>query len=379
MNRLISILSLCLLFSSCTNSQRQLDNEKNILGDWVKVRKTHKYNPNSVPVEVPELPDFYAPGFTFYPDHTFDNKLGYFKDGYHRTVYLGTNSKFKISGDSLALFWPDSSKWYHYKLVKLTVDSLQFDFEGAITTFKHFLIKKNQTPQFDKIVIATSGCFGSCIVSNTIINSDGVVIFKGQYNAQNKGLFTGKVSKEKFQQLQDNFRKTNFDSLENSYRSGWTDDQTITTTFVKDGKIYKSVSDYGRRAPYLFTWAYIPLEYLYQTIPLNDNKYTGPIPGFDSVSHSYLKKNGMDMILKKSETFLLFDYLRTGKISSNNFKPRFKLHIDYDLITSLYDVDTDGRYYKFIVNGKPVTIDIGFNFYDVNTKNWVWRKAGEYD
>jgi len=26
-----------------------------------------------------------------------------------------------------------------------------------------------------------------------------------------------------------------------------------------------------------------------------------------------------------------------------------------------------------------VTIDIGFNFYDINAKNWVWRKADKYD
>jgi hypothetical protein len=30
-----------------------------------------------------------------------------------------------------------------------------------------------------------------------------------------------------------------------------------------------------------------------------------------------------------------------------------------------------------LVNGKSITIDIGFNFYDVNAKNWIWRKVDE--
>jgi hypothetical protein len=83
--------------------------------------------------------------------------------------------------------------------------------------------------------------------------------------------------------------------------------------------------------------------------------------------------------LRQSETFLLFDYLRNGRISNNKFKTRFKLHTDYDPINPLYDIDTDGRFYTFVVKGKPVTIDIGFNFYDVNAKNWVWGKADKYD
>jgi hypothetical protein len=44
-----------------------------------------------------------------------------------------------------------------------------------------------------------------------------------------------------------------------------------------------------------------------------------------------------------------------------------------------HDINTDGRYYTFISNGKHTTIDIGFNFYDVNIKNWDWRKIEEYD
>lgn len=376
MNRflLFSILSFSVF--SCSKKQTQQDNEKLILGDWVKAKKLHKYDPNKIPVEPPELPDFYTPGFSFYSNGTFDNKLGYFKDSYRsRNVYNGTNSKFKITSTKLLLFGLDSNKWYIYHVIKLTSDSLQIDFDGIITTFKHFQTKKNNTPKFDKIVIATSGCFGSCQITNTMISSDGAIFFRGQYYVTEKGMFTGRVPVMEFERLQENFRKTDFDSLKNNYSTRWTDDETITTTFVRNGKIYKTVKDYGRQAPYLFTWAYIPLEYLYQTISLKRTVGSPFVPFLDSVSYFYMQKNDQEIEFKKSETFLLIDYIRNGKKVTTVFAPRYKLVYNKFATPPPNAIQTDGRYYTFIVKGKPITIDIGFNFYDVNAKIWEWKKV----
>jgi hypothetical protein len=103
------------------------------------------------------------------------------------------------------------------------------------------------------------------------------------------------------------------------------------------------------------------------------------IPLFIDITTSKLKKGNMVLDLTQSETFLLSDYLKKGKITINNFRPRFILHFDHDEINTLYEVDTDGRFFKFLVADKPVTIDIGFNFYDVNAKNWQWRRSNKYD
>src|SRR5882724_1227774 len=104
MNRLFSFIPLFLFIYSCSNNHRQLDNEKNILGDWVAVRINSKPNVQGITLMPPE---FYTHGFTFYPNHTFDNKLGYYKNEKEgKTLYLGTISKFKILSDSILFFDP---------------------------------------------------------------------------------------------------------------------------------------------------------------------------------------------------------------------------------------------------------------------------------
>jgi len=233
--------------------------------------------------------------------------------------------------------------------------------------------------KFDKIIFSTSNCMIECPMSNIIINADETVIFKGQGHITKKGLFTGKVTQKYFEQLENHFKKINFDSLKNKYETRVSDRQTISTTFVKNGRIYKTVYDYGRMAPDLFKSCYASLENLYQNIPLKKIHDPSFIPSFENITDSKLINDGKVVDLRQSETFLLMDYIRNGKILSNNFRVRFKLHTEYDAINPLYDIDTDGRYYKFLVKGKPVTIDIGFNFYDINAKNWVWRKADKYD
>jgi hypothetical protein len=377
MNRLLLLLIIFLLVSSCSKKQKQLDNERLILGDWVSVdSKDYMLQP----------PFFLIPGYTFYTNHICDNKSGYFKN--NRTsfygqgkslapLYLGSLSKFKIITDSLMIFNLESGKWNGSKIIQLSADSLKLEIAGRVSIYKHLLPVKYKSAQFDKIILSSSDCFGPCPITNTIINSDGTIIFKGVAFTSEKRLFTGIIPQEEYQRLQDNFCKANIDSLNTKYEAEWTDDQTITTTFVKNGKIYKTVYDYGRKAPYLFEWAYAPLMYLYQVNSLKKALY----PEFMSesfVTDSKLRKGDSIMELKQSESFLLFDYLRKGKVYTGNFKPKFKLHkyLDHSLF---YDIKTDGRFYTFLVKGKPVTVDIGFNFYDANAKNWQWRKADKYD
>lgn len=369
------ILLICLLICSCKEHLVQSANEKNILGDWVRVSNPVPINKDSI---ILELPDIRRSGFSFYTDHTFDNKTGYLKRTDSTTVYLGTKSTYKITSDSLKLLNQDSNRWESYKLIKLTPDTLQFRLWNRLSTFKHYNIKKYSNIDFDKIVLSTSGCYGSCPIMSIILNNDGSVVFKGMGHTGKKGSFIGKITREQFQRLQNDFFTTNFDSLQNSYRGSWTDDETISTTFIKNDKIYKTVHDYGRQAPYLFTWAYIPIRYLYQHMALKAISQPTFFPRFNELRGSDFRLNGSIAVMTESETFLLFDYLRNGQVSNSDFKSRYKLHVEFSDFP-YYDIDTDGRLYKFIVNGKPITIDIGFNFYDVNVKNWQWRKITEYD
>lgn len=237
----------------------------------------------------------------------------------------------------------------------------------------------NKAINFDKIIFSTSGCMLTCPVTNIIIGADGTVVFKGQGSSTKYGLYIGRIPKELYQRFDNNFRKANIDALKGKYQSQVSDQRTVSTTFVKNGRIYKTVDDYGEIAPASFRSSYAGLENLYKTLALTKDSIPKLIPLFEEITTSKLKKGNMVLDFTQSETFLLSDYLKKGEITINNFHPRFILHFDHDVINPLYNVETDGRFFKFIVKGKPVIIDIGFNFYDVNTKIWQWRQAGEYD
>ena len=371
MNRFLTVLFLFFSLSSCENKS-QTENNNKILGDW------HLIKIDAVGTE-----DYdYMPGLSFYKNLSFDNRSGYFKDDTNKEktqLFIGTKSAYKLVNDSLNLLNPAINKWSKYKITKLDQDTLNLKSKKVSLSYSRISPNTVTAPQFDEIIVSTSGCFGWCPRSNTVIRSDGTVIFQGLMYTRNKGLYMAKIPTVMYQKLQDNFRRANFKTLKNNYTASISisDQETICTTFIKEGEIYKSVSEYAHTAPELFRWAYLPVEYLYQEVHLKEISDLKSIPSFSCICDANFCKGNMVCDLKQSETFLLLNYLRNGKISITRFNPVYKMHTFYDDINRLPDIETDGRFYRFTTNGKPVTI--GFNFYDVNLKNWVWQKSNEYD
>lgn len=366
------ILFICLLIFLNKETEAQPANKKNILGDWIIVGNPVSGKRKNID---PEYSIYNKLGFSFYPNGSFDNKVGYVKHKDSTNRYFGIRSKYRITNKAFYLLDPGRQKWDTCKLIKLTTDTLQFKIRGALATFIHYKSTSQKNPDFDKIILSSSGCMGSCTNMSIMLNNDGTIIFAGGEFTDKKGTYTGKISKERFKLLQADLFITDVRSLKNSYRGGVSDDETISITFVKDGKIYKSINDYGKTAPAQFIWAYNPLRYLYQTLTLKTVSYRDLLPQLNSLKW---KKDNKVADLPQSETFLLSYYLNKGKTFDGKFNPRFKLAPSYQL-RSPNDVDTDGRYYTFIQNSKSITIDIGFNFYDINAKNWEWRKITEYD
>ncbi|QEM04547.1 hypothetical protein DIU31_013885 [Mucilaginibacter rubeus] len=367
-------LFLLLLILSCNDTRQQ--NEKNILGNWVKVKNPTTANKNIVL----EAPYFDKAGFSFYKNGTFENKTSYLRRTDSTTINLGGGSKYRINADSLYLLNPNSNKWEAHLLTKLTPDTLQFDlWDNKLATFKHYKPGSHKNPTFEKIVLSTSGCYGSCPIMSIILNDDGTILFKGLEYTGKKGMFEGKITKEKFQQLQANFSKADIASLKDRYNGSWSDDETISTTFIRKGRIYKTIDDYGRSAPFEFTWAYIPVRYLYQQLTLTKMSILPFIsPRFNKIRGSSFRKGKNIAELTESEAFLLSDYLRNGKVTDTTFSQRFNLLIEYsDLPRDT--ITTDGRFFTFKIKDKSQTIDIGFNFYDVNAQQWKWRKIDDYD
>lgn len=379
MKRFIYLLSITsLLLSSCSYDEKQLKNEKNILGDWIKVGGERTVMEHDTEKVVDEPPDYFKFGLSFFKNNKAEQYPGFYKpinreEIGQRDEFVGNESKYIITEDSLKIFSPGTNNWSRYLITKLNTDTLKITYDKLTTTFVHLKTKPNKNPTFDKIILSTSPCFGPCPMLDVMISSDGTVVFNGQRNTTKTGLFIGKITKKQYNKIQDNFRRADFDSLKNKYSEDVTDQRTITTTFVKGDTIYKTVSDYGTNAPIQFIWAYTPLENLYQQIPLSSLKY----PEYMAHIRSWLsfEKGNKIFGLEDSEKFLLEYYLSKGKISTAKFKPRFKIQaFSADDLKGEYDILTDGRYYKILMKGKPITIDIGFNFYDNNVKHWKWEK-----
>src|SRR5262249_14956678 len=153
--------------------------------------------------------------------------------------YLGTITKYKIINDSIKLLNPTDSSWDKgIKLKKITTDSLVLVSNlGTEAVFLKYEAKKSVDVAIDQIVLSTSGCFGSCPITNIIINADGNVVFGGRDYVDKIGLYEGEISKEKFNQIANGFKKSDIEKLENEYAVRWTDDETICTTFINQNKI----------------------------------------------------------------------------------------------------------------------------------------------
>lgn len=186
--------------------------------------------------------------------------------------------------------------------------------------------------------------------------------------------------------------------MKKHYSKGGTDAEMIAVTFVQGNKIFKTVQDYSNGGPNEFVWANIPLRHLYQSIKL-DLIPVNNLPFYLNLHFFKFIRGEKELELTQSESFLLWDTLRQGSKVSTEFKSRFNISfepnyywfpsgdeeftgIGYDdeKRSKVKEISTDGRYYKFLIEGKePETIDIGFNFFDTNFSLADFKEKGKYD
>ncbi|RZJ66045.1 MAG: hypothetical protein EOO47_25590 [Flavobacterium sp.] len=364
----IYIITIGLLISACGSSIAQY--EKKILGDWKEVKRIYKPGTYGAPNNGNS-------GFTFYPKNSYDNKQGFFNVVTNGVSFLGYSSKYTLKNDSLILFTPQSKETYTQKIYKLSKDSLIIGNEYEKTVYARYKTNINQSPQFDRIVLSTSGCFGKCPVITISIDKTGFLLFEGKRFTTKTGIYESVISKNLYKQLQDKFRQTDFTKLASDYSGSGTDDQIVSVTFLKNGRVFKTVSDYGRTAPAEFTWVYPAWTYLYQHVNLKKVRYYDLLQGYHIRGH--FKKDSSILVLSQSEDFLLYDMLRNGKRISQKAPAVYFMDVANEDEKIVGKIVTDGRYYTFLEKGKTITIDIGFNFVTDIEKFHKWRAAGEYD
>jgi hypothetical protein len=398
------VLLSVLLLSSCHERSEEKKLLPELYGHWLPADLNGVSGSDTRNERPPPIAGSVEQGFSFDSNGIADVKRGYYRvlRGEERRdrklIYLGSKTKYYVKGDSLKIFNLTDSTWWSLKIAKLTEDTLSFATErGEPWTFVRKNYSSNAEPAFDKIVVSTSGCYGTCQVSNTIISSDGQVTFYGERYTTKTGFYNGSVPVKLYQELESNFRKADIVNLPKEFSGGFTDGEKITVTFIKGDSIYKTVSDYGNAGPNELVWAFIPFRYLYQNVHLKP-LHKARLPFYPALHSLKFEKNDKELVLPQSESFLLWDYLRKGKKTNNSFKERFTLSFeqnytwfpswDEEMRGKGYDsseaervkeISTDGRYFKFLVEGEdPVTIDTGFNFFDRNYSEEEFKMKGEY-
>lgn len=366
-----------ILYSCQTNNDEKL--KKDIIGEWMYIKTNDQRKPKTKNPNIPPPPPFDSPkqGYVFLENNIAEYKSGYFKltgakewDD-RKTYFLGTNTKYKIENDSLKIFDLVSKTWENQKIESIIGDTLTTKVADSIfAKYARTKYKINPNENYDQIIVSSSGCYGSCPISNISIENNGNILYYGQdYNTQN-GFFTSKINNDQYLKIQTRFKKADIMTLKDQYVANWTDDQTITITFIKNNKIVKSISDYGRQSPEALIWASIPVRFLYQQIKLSPLKTELLFP----IWQISFKKGNQICDLTKSESYYLFTEILKGKETTDTFEHKYYIEFwnDQDKKEIIH---TDGRYFK----SKDKTIDIGYNFLISNNFITKFRLKHKYD
>ncbi|MNK44135.1 hypothetical protein D3C87_628580 [compost metagenome] len=368
MKTFYQILLLTVILVSC-KSEKQKQFEKNILGEWNFVKNVElKQESTKQIIEEPPSPFLRnLGGFIFKSNGTLIDKVGFFdfdegKSREERRIfYKGDSTKYEIADDSLKIFNPIEKSWNKYKLISISNDTLTLQ-KNQDYYLKYYkpTYKPNPNETFDKIIISSSGCYGTCPIMSIEFNKNGKVFYLGEkYNTVN-GFYTSTISKLEYEKIENSFKKANIMKLKKSYSTHITDSNTITITFVKNNKIIKTVSDYASQAPSELIMAYRKAIFKYQKIRLSKidtNK------GFAYSTSFTMDGSKKHIFLSQSESFLLLNEILNGRMVKVDFNGKYKMTF-YDGINleTEFIIDTDGRFYKY----QNQVYDIGYNFIEIN-------------
>ena len=359
----IQILAFVLILISC-KSEKQKRYEKEIIGEWNYVKDIEVNKQENKDYDEPP-PPFFANlgGFIFEKDGTLIDKIGFFdfdekKSREDRKIrYIGDSTNYTINNDSLKILNPVNKKWSNYKIISISQDTLTLQkHSNYYIKYEKAKFKIDKDEKFDKIVISSSGCYGTCAIMSIEFNKNGEVYYLGEkYNLVN-GSFTSKIKDFEYKIIENSFIKSNISELNSRYSAPVTDLNTISVTFFRDKKIIKTISDYGGQAPAEFIMAYRKAMYYYQKLHLNKIKLANDLPQDATFS---IDKGNKHIFLSDSDRFLLFNLLQNGKKVSSNFNPIYKLTFynenNYETENVIY---SDGRFFKT----SKSTYDIGYNF-----------------
>lgn len=385
---LFIIFTIILLGCNQRKEQQKADNQvrEALVGDWELIVDNSLVD--DFPLEFFRLPL----GMTVTKD-SIAFYLGFYQEkldsmtGRRMRQFLGNTVPYQVNKDSVHIKSLVTRNWaFQWKFIAKRNDTLQLaSNDSTIIRYKRLTYNLDTLPDFDQIIFSSSGCYGGCPILDISVTREGHVLFQGEGYVKSLGFFTGHLDRQTTQTIFDKFRKANPLALENSYAVDHTDDQTLTTTFIQNGKIVKTIGDYGMAGTKELIWAYMLLSNIHDVMHLNPLPYDEP---FYPKLHTFtFKRDKFVLPLAKSESFYLWTELKKAKQIDKSFTAQYKLvftgNFDYwgpdpnEARTHQYEINnvvTDGQFYKFeFEDREAITYDLGYNFLErnFNTANFI--------
>jgi hypothetical protein len=357
------MLMICMMILSCKLDDHQKQSQL-IIGDWTFVKEELKYKTKLDPIESLPIKMGLKSGYTFDESGTCEDKLGYFK---HKssdyTQFLGIQTKYRVRDNRLGIFDLAHKVWKEYEILKLDNNILRLVINDSVNViYEKSNYKLAPEVPFDQIIVSSSGCYGTCPINDVMIFRSGEVILNNEQYTKNKGLFSSHIDSKEFENAEKKFRKANLKMLKDRYAADWTDDNEITISLIQNGKIYKTISDYGNQSPAELYWAYLPVTFFDQKLNLkslskNSNAYVQRIFSFE--------KGDKLIRLAKSEGFYLANLLSKANCVNKVFVEKYILKAYGD--QRLIRITTDGQYYKMkLKDDRYLTVDLGYDFLQRN-------------
>ena len=269
MKSLITVLLLLLLAGCASQKTDQLDL---LQGTWVEKDKKPLISPfGQIAGADPNIKDQYAvyryDGFAII-NNNYDNLEGFYQrrkryNDPSGDLYFSPLTDLKISGDSI-LYYNPIKKEFAFKgtVESLTNQSLLLlDGNNVLTEYIKQKNKMHQT--FDRIAINLSPCFGTCPVFELSIDKNGSVLFDGKQHTVKAGKYRTQLSPTLIDYLFSKFEQQPILKYKDRYAATFTDAQTTTIKFYKNGRLVKTISDYAGYSPQELLWAMEPLKKLY--------------------------------------------------------------------------------------------------------------------
>ncbi|MDM1046027.1 hypothetical protein HX004_14450 [Myroides sp. 1354] len=385
---LFIILTIILLGCSQRKEQQKANNQvrETLVGDWELIIDDSLVD--DFPLESFRLPL----GMTISKD-SISFYLGFYQEkldsltGRRMRQFLGNTVPYQVNKDSVYIKSLVTHNWaFQWEFIAKRNDTLELATnDSTIIRYKKLTYNLDIVPDFDQIIYSSSGCYGTCPILDISVTKEGYVLFQGEGYVKSLGFYTGHLDRQTTQTIFDKFRKANPLVLENSYAVDHTDDETLTTTFIQNGKIVKTIHDYGMAGTKELIWAYMLLSNIHDVMKLDPLPYDEP---FYPKLHSFsFKRDNLVLPLAKSESFYLWTALKKAKQVDKAFDSKYKLvftdNLDYwgpdpnEARTHKYEIKsivTDGQFYKFeFEDREAITYDLGYNFLErnFNTANFI--------